>query len=278
MEKLQTILDLFAYVHKNNMCTNPYCTTCGAMEYRNMCKGLGLAKIRELIEATTEKDFLYFKEANPFTPWVEPFKTLLLDGFCADPKSTMMAIYDDGSGLWRYGRAKELLLEINGVKVYAVSGNVFRSYGCEVIAIFNKHSLQAVSHEYQKLKADLYPSKEGVFFTKDSMPDNCCAFYLKNTYGSIMDESKELFKEVETILSNLLVSLSLKGYKSVSMNGLRTSGYSEFDNLRIIINWIHNNPKTSLKEIVLVDKDGGFNQLKNNVEFKMTATIKKSVK
>ena len=206
---------------------------------------------------------------NQFADWVEPLRTLLYDGFSADPQSTMMKIYDDGTGVWRYGREKELLLEIDGVKIFAVSGNVLRSYGCEVIAIFNKYCLDAVSYESQKLLEYLHNSEEGVFITKDNLPDNCCALYFIETHRWSIDVD-----EVERVLVNLLDSMSKNGYKSVSMNGIRTCGYSELDNMRIILNWIRNTPGSSLKEIVLVDKDGGFNRLKNNVGFKKMLTLK----
>ena len=273
MEDFRTILDLFVYVHEKNMCTNPYCTTCGAMAYRNYCKSLGFTAIKELIETTTEKDFLCFMKENPFADWVEPLKTLLHDGFSADPHCYMMKIYDDGAGLWMYGREKELLFEIDGVKISAVSGNVLRCYGCEVIAIFNRYNLGAVSYESHKLLENLHNSEKGAFITKDDLPGNCRALYFRETHENVFD-GKKLFAEVENILVNLLDALSTNGYKSVSMNGIRTCGYSELDNIRIIFNWIRNTPISSLKEIVLVDKDGGFNSLKNNVDFKMMLTTK----
>ena len=277
MENFRTILDLFIYVDDKNMCTNLYCTTCGAMDYRNMCKYLGFTRIKELIEATTEEDFLDFLQNNPSTPWIEPFKILLHDGFRADPQCFMMSIYDEGAGIYWYGRVKELLMEINGVKVYAVSGNVFRSYGCEVIAIFNRYRLEAVSYDSYDLLAAFHNSEEGVFFTKDNMPESCRALYCRNMHRRFTD-GKELYSEVESFIVDLLHSLSLNRYKSVSMNGLVTYGYSELDNVKFIINWIKNNPCTSIEEIVLVDKDGGFNRLKNNADFKIIRDANSHVK
>ena len=47
----RNILDLFLYAKEQNMCTSLFCTTCGAMAYRSMCKEIGKDRIKYLIEA-----------------------------------------------------------------------------------------------------------------------------------------------------------------------------------------------------------------------------------
>lgn len=255
--KFKNILDVFLFVKEQNMCTSPFCTTCGAMDYRKLCRGIGPDRIRNLIESVTEEDLEHMPYSIRYHGWYEPLRILLIDGFSADSNCPMMNWYNDGEEVHMATCTKKLILEMPSHKVYGVIGSIFKNSECEVTALFQYNGYSNFRFEmgtfltsYQIIPANDVLKESG------PMPLNVKAIYYAQT-----SQTLGKVKEVGHIIDKALTILSSKGYQSVAMNGVQTLGYSELDNLNIIKRWFEQHPLSSIHTLHLVDKRGGFNCL-----------------
>ena len=258
MDNFKTILDVFIYAKEQKMCTTPFCTTCGAMDYRNMCRDIGPDRIKNLIESVTEEELEHMPYSIKYHGWYGPLRILLLDGFSADPNCPMMKWYNDGEEVHMTACTKKLIFEMPHHKVYGVIGSIFANTECEVTALFQYIGCAALTIDMKNyLEAYQIPPVHGALKESGFLPPNVKAVYYAQTSNSLMQ-----VKEVEHIIDDALSLLSSKGYQSVAMNGVRTLGYSELDNLNIIERWFGKNPQSPIHTIHLVDKRGGFNKLR----------------
>ncbi len=254
----RTILDVFLYAKEQKMCTTFFCTTCGAMAFRNMCKEIGPDRIKHLIETVTDEDLDHMPYAIKYHGWYEPMRILLNDGFSATPNCPMMKWYNDGEEIHLATSTKKLILDMPPHKVYGVIGSIFNNTECEVTAMFQYNGYSNLQLEMRKyLAAYQIPSDRDVLKESGPMPPKVKAVYYAQT-----SQSLGKVKEVGRIIENALSLISSKGYQSVAMNGVKTLGYSELDNLNIIENWFRKNPFSPIHTIHMIDKRGGFNKLK----------------
>ena len=253
----RTILDVFLYAKEQKMCTTPFCTTCGAMDFRSMCKGVGAEKIKHLIESVTDEDLENMPSIIKYHGWYGPLRILLYDGFSADPDCPMMKWFNDGEEVHLATCTKKLVLEMPSHKVFGVIGSIFKNTECEVTVLFQYNGYSNFQVEMKRYLATYQiPHVHGTLKETGVMPPNVKAIY----YAQTLQTSGKV-KEVGLLIDDVLSLLSSKGYQSVAMNGVKTLGYSELDNLRIIEKWFRLNPQSSIQTIHLVDKRGGFNQL-----------------
>ena len=255
MKEFNNILDFFIHVREHNLCTTPYCTTCGAMEYRNLCKGMGVEKVRELIEATTAEDI---KNARPEL-WYDPFKILLIDGFICDEGCPMMQMYEMGYERLVYGDTMDLILEVNSIKVYAVTGSIFEKESVDVLGLFQNPGLAALPIKIDDfLREKSFGNVQNVLIPCDGKHGDVKAIYYVNTSGTHGDTH-----EVAKILQAFLDSVTQAGFSTIAMNGIKTRGFSESDNLRIIRDWALSHTDSPIRSILMVDKRAGFKRLAN---------------
>ena len=253
----QNILDLFVYAKEQNMCTTLFCTTCGARDFRTMCNEIGTDKIKDLIECVTDEDLENMPSAIKKGGWYEPLRILLYDGFRADPNCPMMRWFRDGEEVHMTSCTKKLILEMDTHKVYGIIGSIFNNTECEVTALFQYNGCATLPAEMSEfLRRYQIPAVHGVLIESGLLPPVVKAVYYAQTFQAL-----EKVKEVERIIDEALTLLSSKGYNSVAMNGVRTLGYTEFDNLLIIKRWFERHPESSIHTMHLVDKRGGFNRL-----------------
>ncbi len=256
-DNFRTILDVFLYAKEQRMCTTPFCTTCGAMMFRSMCKGIGADKIKNLIESVTDEDLENMPSAIKYHGWYGPLRILLYDGFSADPDCPMMRWFIDGEEVHSVTCKKKLILEMPFHKVFGVIGSIFNNVECEVTALFQYNGYSSFQVEMRKyLTTYQIPPVHGTLKESGVMPSDIKAIYYAET-----SQTLGKVKEVGLLIDNMLTLLSSKGYQSISMNGVKTLGYSELDNLRIIEKWFRQHPQSSIHTIHLVDKRGGFNKL-----------------
>ncbi|MBR5469657.1 MAG: hypothetical protein IKU78_04240 [Paludibacteraceae bacterium] len=243
----RNILDLFLYAKEQNMCTALFCSTCGAMLYRSLCKEIGKDRIKYLIEAVTDEDFKHMPLDIKYDGWYEPLRLMLYDGFSANPDCPMMKWYDDGEEVHCATQKKKLILDMGVHKIYGVIGSIFKNTECEVTALF-----QYVGYASLPIEMNRFLEKYQI----PSVHGNVRAVYYAKT-----SQTNGKVKEVEKIIDEALQILSSKGYRSVAMNGVKTLGHSELDNLNIIERWFKQNPQSSIQTLHLIDKRGGFNVL-----------------
>lgn len=250
MIEYKNILDFFVHVRALKLCTNPYCSTCGATEFRNLCMEMGRVKVRELIEATTIDDI------NKVQPglWYEPFKLLLIDGYPCSEDCPMMHMYEKGYERLVYGDTKDQILEVNSIKVYAVTGSIFENESVDVLALFQNPGLAELPIKIEMfLKDKALGNVQNVLIPCDGKHGDVKAVYYVNTA-----KTQGNLSQVASILNDCLNAVSEAGFSSLAMNGIKTRGFSENDNLRIIRDWALSHPDTSIKSIHLVDKRAGF--------------------
>lgn len=249
----KNILDFYEHVRDMNLCTTPFCTTCGASEYRNLCKSLGIGVLRRLLEATTKEDL---ENTRPEL-WYDPLTIMLYDGFTCNRNCPIMQSYDKGFEWLVYGDANDLLFMDKDFRVYAKTGSIFEEQNVDVLALFDNTEFYKLSYLIDS------------FFTGNSIakePNRLIPF--SGTIGNVhaiyyarTSESQRSVREVKRFLFSMLDTVSGAGYSSIAMNGIKTLGYSEYDNARIIKDWRAANPKSILKKIYLIDKRAGFTKL-----------------
>lgn len=254
----RNILDLFLYAKEQNMCTSLFCTTCGAMEFRSMCKEIGKDGIKRLIESVTDQDLEQMPDAIRYHGWYEPLRIILSDGYTADRYCPMMRWYRDGEEVHMASYKKKLIFEMDNLKVYGIIGSIFFNTECEVTALFHNNGASAaflIDLSEILLTFRVRPT-HGLLIESGYMLPNVKAMY----YAEALQTTGHV-EEVEQLIDEMLSLLSSKGYQSVAMNGVRTLGYSELDNLNIIKRWFKQHPESPIHTMHLVDKRGGFNRL-----------------
>ena len=259
MADYQTILDLFRHVREMGLCTTPFCSTCGATEYRNLCKSLGHDEIRRLLEATTSEDLAY---THP-SLWYDPLTIMLYDGFRCNLDCPIMRSYEKGYEWLLYGDAIDLLFKEGDCSVFAKTGSIFEEKTVDVLVIFENPGYFRISSVIDTFFSENALRKEQCIL----IPSHGMIGDVKAVYYARVAKSNSGFREITKILETMLYTITKAGYSSVAMNGIKTLGYSEYDNVRIIKDWISTHQDTSLKRILLIDKKAGFTKLANKEMF-----------
>ena len=253
MDNYNNILDFFLYVKDMKMCTTPFCSTCGAMEYRNLCKKLGKDRVKELLEATTTEDLSH---VNPAL-WYDPMTIMLYDGFKCKKESPIMQMYEKGYDWLVIGDAKDILYEKGEFQVYSATGSIFEERNVDVLALFENPGLATLPIRIKEfLNEKKIAEEQSALIPCEGKHGN-----VKAVYYAKATETKGIVHEVAKLLRKLLDTVSEAGYSTIAMNGIRTQGYSEYDNLRSIKEWIEAHPNTSIRKILLIDKRAGFTKL-----------------
>lgn len=254
MRNYFNILDFFLDVREQNLCTTPFCSTCGAMEFRSLCKELGKDKVKELLEATTMEDLL---KVHPDL-WFDPFKIMLIDGFQCDTGCPIMLQYEKGYEFLVLGNTRDLVYEKESFQVYAVTGNIFEEQTTDVLALFQNPGMVDFPVKVNRFFKDNDLSiAQNVLIPCSGKHGNVKAVYYVNTA-----KTHGVFREVSNILYAFLDAVSAAGLSSIAMNGIRTLGDSESDNLQIIKEWFMVHLDTSIKTLLLIDKRAGFRRLR----------------
>lgn len=267
-----TILDFFIHVKSMKLCTTPYCTTCGAKEYRNLCKQIGDQKLKRLAETTSDEDL------NKVRPeiWYEPLKLLLIDGYHFDNQCPLMQRYNKGYEYLIWGPNQKELLKIGNTVIYAEVGSIFEQKDVDIVVLFENPGLAELPFRIKEfISRNQYSNK-----TEYLIPTEGKHGMAKCIYRSITSDTDGIVKKVETKLFKMLDIVNDADYASVAMNGIKTKGHSEIDNVNIIIKWLKQHSNAKIKKIVLVDKRAGFNNLNekcfiNNERIRGTHTTQK---
>lgn len=253
MTGYKNILDFYLHVRDMNLCTTPFCSTCGASEYRNLCKSIGHDEIRRLLEATTKEDL---ENTHPEL-WYDPLTIMLYDGFTCNRNCPIMQSYDKGFEWHVYGDAKDLLFMDKEFSVYAITGSIFEEQSVDVLALFDNTEFFKLSYLIDSFFTGNCIAKE----PNKLIPCSGTIGNLHALYYARTNEAQKSYREVKKILFTLLDTVSRAGYTSIAMNGIKTLGYSEFDNVQIIKDWRAVNHNALLQKIYLIDKRAGFTKL-----------------
>lgn len=253
MEKYKNILDVFLFAKDKGMCTTPYCTTCGSMDFRNMCKNIGSDNIIRLVKNVTDEEL---DKTSAFL-WYDPLKILLIDGYPIDMNCPIKRRFDKGiDWLTTTNKEKEIILSPN-CRVTGVIGSIFEENNVDVLVLFEYVGLAELPIRMRSfMKEHEIPYDEDSCVYNKKSNENIKSFYYVRTI-----ETGRKLENVSKIICSTLDKIAAEGYNSIAMNGVKTLGYSELDNVRIINKWLSLHPESSIKTIRLVDKRGGFNKI-----------------
>jgi len=247
------IFDLFDLARARNLCTKYLCTTCGAMDFRRLCGELGPKRLSAMIAAVTEE----MLDTHRVDEWYEPLRTILGDFGAIDRDCPMMRRFEKGWD-WLTMQHEKMLWENGQRQVRGITGSVFDENAVDGLALFRPVACSA-------LAADI-PGFVGKFgeVVHGSMIDvtGGCGGLKWLYYGDRLSESCCSKSEIERLIAKALDELSSRGCRSVSMNGIRSKGHSERDNLDCVVRWFVRNTESSIKMVRLVDKRGGFVRMK----------------
>lgn len=254
MTSYTNILEFFSYVRDLNLCTTPFCTTCGAQEFRSLCKDLGQNQIKLLIESTRIEDL---KKVSPIL-WYDPITIILYDGFIFDRTCALMTVYKKGIQYLLYGDQKIIIQKIGDTHIYSKTGSILDEDSSDVIGIFDNPGFYSLSFDIRQF----FENKQIGNSPKQLI--NCVGKQgnVKAIYYAKTHDTLGIVENVKNYIYAFLETVSAADFSSVSLNGIKTKGDSEFDNLRIISTWISEHPGTPIKDIVLVDKRSGFIRLR----------------
>ena len=258
MTGYKNILDFYLHVRDMNLCTTPFCTTCGASDYRNLCKSLGNDEIKRLLEATTKTDL---ERTHPEL-WYDPLTIMLYDGFSCNRKSPIMQSYEKGFEWLVYGDAIDVLFIDNEFSVFAKTGSIFEEKSVDVLALFD-------NAKFYKLSSliDSFFAGNGIDKVPNRLIPCRSEIGVHAIYYAKMNEAQRSLRDVKRILFTVLDTVSEAGFSSIAMNGIKTLGYSEYDNVSIIKDWRSDNHDSLLKKIYLIDKRAGFTKLARKAYF-----------
>lgn len=84
--------ELIEYGRSNNLCMKPFCTTCGSMAFRKLCKDtIGLNNIHTMIKAVTQKELAEHK----YKDWLDPLRIILHEfGYTFQEACPLMDAYN----------------------------------------------------------------------------------------------------------------------------------------------------------------------------------------
>lgn len=142
-------------------------------------------------------------------------------------------------------------------RITGVIGSIFEETQVDVVVLFEYIGLADLSRKI-RLFLDRYkiPHEQDSCVANRDPHEKIKAYYYVRT-----NTSGGKLKNVSEIICSTLDKIAAEGYSSIAMNGVKTQGYSELDNVQIINNWLTHHPESSIKYIRLVDKRGGFNKL-----------------
>lgn len=132
MGNFRNILDVFLYAKDKGMCTTPYCTTCGAMEFSNMCRNIGDENICRLVRHVTEKEL---DKVSAYL-WYDPLKILIIDGCCIDESCPIMKRFDKGIDWLTTISKKKTIVSSSFCNIVGVIGSIFEETNVEAVVLF----------------------------------------------------------------------------------------------------------------------------------------------
>lgn len=149
------------------------------------------------------------------------------------------------------------IFDTGTLQAYAVQGSIFEEQSVDVLALFRNRGLAALPVDIKCFLLDKgLEEKQNILLPCEGTHGDVKAVYYIDNNKSPVDRQR-----ATTMLFDLLDTVSKAGYISIAMNGIRTDGNSEYDNVRAIREWAVAHPGSSIKTVLLVDLRGGFNKL-----------------
>ena len=149
------------------------------------------------------------------------------------------------------------LFDTGTLQAYAVQGSIFEEKSVDVLAFFQYYGCAKLPIDLLRyMDEQRYEFAEKVFTPCEGKQGDVKDWYFVDSHKSVVDEA-----EANDMIWDFLDAVAKKGYSSIAMNGIRTDGDSEYDNVRAIREWAVAHPGSSIKTVLLVDLRGGFNKL-----------------
>ena len=143
---------------------------------------------------------------------------------------------------------------IHNTEIIAVKGSIFDVENVDLLALFKNVGMAALP-----IRITDFLRKNGLAESSESLQpygkDGIRYIYYANTCDLFWS------REIDGVVDDMLTKASERGLESIAMNGIRTSGWPEMDNLHSISNWLREHWETPIRQIQLVDLRGGFNKV-----------------